>query len=422
MIKELLREHSTPPREVYFDLENSGYVPDEVVEAMVPFFNKYGYGHPAITHKPGWEALDLLMEAKELVSKTVEVGDPEGFIFTHSGTEANNLAIQGYVIANRERLKGKKILVSSIEHLSVIFAAEFIGELFGLKVVRVPVDGEGSVDPEILKYYVDRDTALVSIQLVNHEIGTIQRLRDLVDIVRDGSPEAVIHTDASSAYGRVKVNLKELGVDMMTLSSHKIHGPRGVGLLYIGEGVRVEPIVRGQLSVEKLWPGVELIPLIAGFKKAVELMLTEFEENVSYMTRLRDKLMTGILSSVSEVIVNGPLGDRRAPDNVNVSFRYVEGEALTVELSHYGVYVSSGSACSSRFLEPSHVLLAIGREYELAHGSILFKVSRYHREDDITYALEVLPKSVERLRKISPLTPKKVYNYRNNSVIWRQDK
>ncbi|MEM0025462.1 MAG: cysteine desulfurase family protein [Zestosphaera sp.] len=407
MVKELLKEHGTPSREVYFDLENSGYVPDEVVEAMRPFFNKYGYGHPAITHKPGWEALDLLIETKELVKKTVEASNTEDFVFTHSGTEANNLAIQGYVIANRKNLRGKKLLVSSVEHLSVIFPAEFVGELFGLKVVRIPVDEEGFINPEILKYYVDKDTALVSIQLVNHEIGTIQRLKELIDIIRDYSPEAVIHTDASDAYGRIKVSVRELDVDMMTLSSHKIQGPRGVGLLYIKENVKIEPIIRGQLSVEKLWPGVELIPLIAGFKKAIELAFNKFEENVSHMIKLRDKLLTGILNSVNEVVVNGPLGDRRAPDNVNISFRYVEGEALTVELSRHGVYVSSGSACSSRFLEPSHVLLAIGREYELAHGSILFKVSKHHKADDITYVLEVLPKSVERLRSLSPLTPKK---------------
>lgn len=406
-VKGLLKEHGTPSREVYLDLENSGYVPDEVVDAMIPFFNKRGYGHPSITHKPGWEALDLLVETKELVAKTINSSDPERLVFTHSGTESNNLAIQGYVIANRENLKGKKILVSSIEHLSVIFPAEFMADLLGLKVVKIPVDEYGFVDPEILKYYVDRDVALVSIQLVNHEIGTIQKLRELADVVRDQSPHAVLHTDASDAYGKVKVNLRELDVDMITLSSHKIHGPKGVGLLYVREGVKVEPLLRGQLSVEKLWPGVEFIPMIAGFKKAVELAFSNYEDNVSHMIKLRDKLMKGIINSVDETIVNGPLGVTRAPDNVNMSFRYVEGEALTVDLSHYGVYVSSGSACSSRFLEPSHVLLAIGREYELAHGSILFKVSRYHSEDDIDYTLEVIPESVERLRRLSPLTPKK---------------
>lgn len=402
----MLREHGSPPREVYFDLENSGYVPEEVINAMRPFFNKRGYGHPAITHKPGWEALDLLIETKEIVSKTISLDNPESLVFTHSGTESNNLAIQGYVIANRRNLKGKKILVSSIEHLSVIFPAEFVSELFGLKVVKVPVDEYGFVDPEVLKYYVDRDVVLVSIQLVNHEIGTIQKLRELIDVVRSQNPHAVIHTDACDAYGRVGIDLRKLDVDMMTLSSHKIHGPRGVGVLYVREGIKLESLLKGQLSVEKLWPGIELIPLIAGFKKAVELAFNNYEDNVSYMIKLRDKLIDGIMNSVNEIVINGPLGTMRAPDNVNVSFKYVEGEALTVDLSHYGVYVSSGSACSSRFLEPSHVLLAIGREYELAHGSILFKVSKYHTEDDITYALEVLPKSVERLRKLSPLTPK----------------
>ncbi len=406
-VRDLLRAHGTPPKEVYFDLENSGYVPDDVINAMLPYFNKRGYGHPAITHRLGWEALDLIVSTKELVAKTLNLVNPENLVFTHSGTEANNLAIQGYLIANRSKLKGKKVLVSSIEHLSVIFPAQFIGDLLGLEVIKVPVDEEGFVDPEVLKYYVDGDVSLVSIQLVNHEIGTIQKLKDLIEIVRDKNPDAVFHTDASDAYGKVKIDLRDLDIDMMTLSSHKIHGPRGVGVLYIRDNVKIEPILRGQLSVEKLWPGVELTPLIAGFKKAVELAFNDFEGNVEYLTSLRDKLLNGIFNFVSDVVLNGPSGNKRAPDNVNVAFKYVEGEALTIELSGYGVYVSSGSACSSRFLEPSHVLLAIGREYELAHGSILFKVSRYHKGEDIDYALEVLPKAVDRLRKLSPLTPRR---------------
>lgn len=266
-VQDLLRAHGVPPKEVYFDLENSGYVPDDVVNAMLPYFNKRGYGHPAITHRLGWEALDLIVSTKELVAKTLNLANPENLVFTHSGTEANNLAIQGYLIANRNKLRGKKVLVSSIEHLSVIFPAQFVSELLGLEVIKVPVDEEGFVDPEVLKYYVDKDVGLVSIQLVNHEIGTIQNLRDLIEVVRDKNPDVVFHTDASDAYGKVRIDLRDLDVDMMTLSSHKIHGPRGVGILYVRDGVKIEPILRGQLSVEKLWPGVELTPLIAGFKK-----------------------------------------------------------------------------------------------------------------------------------------------------------
>ena len=400
-IRGLLKAHGKPPREVYFDLENSGWVPPEVVEAMLPYFNKYGYGHPSITHKPGWEALEVVYETKELVAKTINASSPEEIVFTHSGTEANNLAIMGAILANRKK-KGK-ILVSAIEHLSVIFPAEYIAEQLGYKVIRIPVDGEGFVDPEVLKIYMDKDVVLVSIQMVNHEIGTIQDMKELVDIAKSINPEVLFHTDAADAYGRIPIDLNRLNVDLLTISSHKILGPRGIGALCVREGVKIEPILRGQLSVEKLWPGVENVPAIAGFKKAIELVFDNFDANVQYVKSLRDKLLKGIVENIPHVLVNGPVGDKRAPDNVNVGFLYVEGEALTVELSLRGIYVSSGSACTSRVLEPSHVLLAIGRRHEETHGSILFKISRYHKLEDIDYTLEHLPKAVERLRTISSI-------------------
>lgn len=400
-VRELLRSHGRPSREVYFDLENSGWVPREVVEAMIPYYYERGFGHPSITHKPGWEALEAVYEAKELVAETIGAKGIEEIVFTHSGTEANNLAIMGTLLASRN--KRGRVLVSSIEHLSVIFPAEKLGERLGFRVTRIPVDGEGFVDPEVFKAYMDRDVVLVSVQVVNHEIGTIQDVRELVGIAKDVNPDVVFHTDAADAYGKIPLDVDRLGVDLLTISSHKIHGPRGVGVLYVREGVKLEPILYGQLSSEKMWPGVENVPAIAGFKKAVELAFNDFEGNVAKMKSLRDRLLKGILDHVPDVLVNGPLGNRRAPDNVNVSFLYVEGEALTVELSLRGIYVSSGSACTSRVLEPSHVLLAIGRRHEEAHGSILFKTSRYHTLEDIEYTLEQLPQAVERLRRISSL-------------------
>ena len=400
-VKELLKSHGTPPREVYFDLENSPFVPKEVVEEMLPYFNKYGYGNPAITHKPGWEAYGVLLEAKELIAKTICAESPEEIVFTHSGTEANNLAVLGIALKNRKR-KGK-IVVSAIEHLSVTFAAEYSSKLFGHEVAVVPVDEDGFIDPEIFEAYMSKDVFLVSIQTVNHEIGTIQNIKELVKIAKDYNPDVVFHTDAAEAYARLRFSVKDLGVDLVTLSSSKIHGPRGAGALYVRRGIELEPVIRGQISVEKLWPGAENIPAIVGFKKAAELAFDNFEENVKKMKNLRDMLMEGILDRVPDVLVNGPRGNLRAPDNVNVSFLYVEGEALTIELSLRGIYVSSASACTSRMLEPSHVLLAIGRKYEEAHGSILFKISRYHSEEDINYALENIVEAVKRLREISPI-------------------
>jgi len=273
--------------------------------------------------------------------------------------------------------------------------------LLGFKTVLVPVDREGFIDPEILKLYIDKDTVLVSIQMVNHEIGTIQKIKELIDVVKSANPKAIFHTDAADAYGWIPIDVEKLGIDMMTISSHKIHGPRGAGALYIRKGIELEPPLKGQLSVEKLWPGVENVPLIAGFKKAIEIMFSDFSYRIDYVKNLRDRLMYGILNKVPNVLVNGPLNEMRVANNANISFLYVEGEALTVELSLNGIYVSSGSACSSRVLEPSHVLLAIGRKHEEAHGSILFKLSHYHSKEDVEYTLNVIPNAVERLRKIS---------------------
>ncbi|MEM4003938.1 MAG: cysteine desulfurase family protein [Ignisphaera sp.] len=405
-IREFLEVHGKPSREVYYDLENSGFVPQEVVEAMIPYFNRVGYGHPSITHRVGWEALEVIYETKELVAKTIGGVDPEEIVFTHSGTEANNLAILGYLLKNRGR--GGRVVLSAIEHLSTIFPAQFASELLGFKVQLIPVDRNGLVDPELLKMYIDKDTVLVSIQAVNHEIGTIQRLKELIDVVKDMNPDAVFHTDAADGYGWIPIDVRRLGVDMMTISSHKIHGPRGVGVLYVKRDVELEPPIRGQLSVEKIWPGVENTLLIAGFKKAVEITFRDFDYRVSYVERLRDKLINGLVEKIPSVIVNGPWDEHvryRVANNANLSFLYIEGEAVTVELSLNGIYVSSGSACTSRVLEPSHVLLAIGRKHEEAHGSILFKLSHYHREEDIDYTLDVTPKAVERLRSISSLKP-----------------
>ncbi len=399
-VKELLRSHGKPPREVYFDSENSGWVPPEVVEAMLPYFNKIGYGHPSITNKPGWEAYEALFEASSYIARTINADSPTRLTFTHSGTEANNLAVMGAALA---RGRGR-IVVSAVEHLSVMFPAEHLARN-GFKLVKIPVDGEGFIDLDKLSDLVTKDTVLVSIMSVNHEIGTVEPVREAVEIVRDKAPDVLVHTDAADAYGRIPLDVKRLDVDLLTISSHKIHGPRGVGVLYIKEGVKLEKILFGQLSTQELWPGVENVPLIMGFKRAAELAFKEFEENVAKMRRLRDMLIDGVLEKVQHTLLNGPRGDRRSPDNVNISFLYCEGEAITVELSLRGIYVSSGSACTSRILEPSHVLLAIGRQYEEAHGSILFKITRYHTEDDIKYTLDNLPKAIERLRSISPIKP-----------------
>ncbi|MBS7608834.1 MAG: cysteine desulfurase family protein [Candidatus Bathyarchaeia archaeon] len=400
-VRELLKAHEGLKHEVYLDIENSSFVAPEVVEAMLPYFNKRAYGNPTLTHKPGWEAFEAIMESAQKIAGYLGCKSLEEVNFTPGETEANNLALLG--AASQIRAKRGKIVVSEIEPLSVVHVAEMLSKQ-GFSVVKVPVDGEGFVNLEKLKEAVDGETVLASFSMVNHEIGTIQPIKEIAEIVKDKNPNAIVHTDASDAYGKIPFKVQSLNVDMATISSYKILGPRGIGALYVKEGVNIERILEGQIGTQKLWPGVENTPLIVGFARASELVFERFEENVSHMRRLRDKLINGIINRIHDVKLNGPKGEKRAPDNVNISFLRCEGEALTIELSLNGVYVSSGSACTRRLLQPSHVLTAIGRRFEEAHGSILMKVTRLHTEADIDYVLEVLPKAVERLRGITGST------------------
>ncbi|RJS69883.1 cysteine desulfurase [Candidatus Bathyarchaeota archaeon] len=397
-VKDLLKAHEGLKHEVYLDIENSSMVPKEVVEAMLPYFSQYAYGNPTLTHKPGWEAFEAIMESSQKIAKFLGCKVIEEVNFAPGETEVNNLALMGAAFTMKG--KGKKIVVSEIEPLSVLHVTDLLSK-YGFTVVKIPVDGEGFINLEKLADVVDKETILVSLSAVNHEIGTIEPIKEALEIVKDENPEAIFHTDASDAYGKIPFNVQDLNVDLATLSSYKILGPRGIGVLYVKEGVKINRILEGQIGTQKLWPGVENTPLIVGFAKASELAFKDFEGNVRHMQRLRDKLIDGITGKIVDVRLNGPKGDKRAPDNVNISFLRCEGEALTIELSLNGVYVSSGSACTRRLLQPSHVLVAIGRKFSEAHGSILMKVTRCHTEEDINYVLEVIPKAVERIRGIT---------------------
>jgi len=396
-VKQLLKAHEGITHEVYLDNENSTMVPQEVVDAMLPYYNKKAYGNPTLTHKPGWEAFETIMESFQKISKFMGAKILEEITFTPSETEANNLAIMGAAFANKA--KGKKIVISEIEPINVLQVAEMM-QKYGFSTTKVHVNTEGTIDLEKLKEAVDKETVLVSVQIVNNELGTIQPIKEAVAIVKDKNPDAIFHTDASDAYGRIPVNVQELKVDMATVSSFKILGPRGIGALYVREGVNIEKILEGQIGTQKLWPGIENTPLIVGFTKASELAFENFEANTNRMRTLRDKLVDGVFKELTDVKFNGAKGDNRSPDNANISFLRAEGEALTIELSLKGIYVSSGSACSRRLLQPSHVLVAIGRRFSEAHGSILMKTTRYMTTEDIAYVLEVLPNAVNRIRGI----------------------
>jgi cysteine desulfurase len=402
-IEEIIKAHKDVERDVYLDIENSSPLPEEVIETMIPYFSKNAYGNPTITHKLGWMAYETIMAASEEIAGYIDSVSAEEINFTPSETEANNLALIGSVLANGK--KGSKVIISEIEPLSINFSSAAL-EKQGFRVVKIPVDNNGFIDLESLADAVDEKTVLVSIMSVNHEIGTIEPINEAVEIVKEQNPKTLFHTDASDAYGKIPLSVKESEVDLMTLSSSKILGPRGVGVLYVKEGVHVKRLLEGQIGTQKLWPGVENTPLIMGFLKASKLSFKDFNDKMLKMSRLRDTLMNRILDEISETLLNGPRGDKRAPDNVNVSILHCEGEALTIELSLNGVYVSSGSACTRRILQPSHILTAIGRMFEAAHGSILMKVTRYHTMDDIEYVLKVMKLAVKRLRKISPMRGK----------------
>ncbi|MEM2756997.1 MAG: cysteine desulfurase family protein [Sulfolobales archaeon] len=397
-MNELIEAHGIPKREVYLDHENSGMIFPEALEFMVNAYRGVGRGHPSISHLLGWMSYQSLYEATERIASSINCS-PEELVYTHSGSEANNLAIMGSIGSSPDR---KKIVVSSIEHLSVLFPAEKFRK-YGYRIIKVPVDEEGFINLDLLSENVDRETLLVSIGIVNHEIGTIQDMKAVRDVVKDKDEGILIHTDACDALGRIPLDMRKLGLDLASFSSHKVYGPKGVGALYVREEVKLEPVIYGQVSTQKLWPGVENVPAILGFSKAVDIMHKNFNNIVSKMSELRDRLIDGVLNHIEHTLLNGPRGNRRAPDNVNISFLYCEGEALTVELSMKGIYVSSGSACTSRILEPSHILLAIGRRYEEAHGSLLMKISPFHTIDDINYVIEVLPDVVGRIRSLSPI-------------------
>ena len=395
-IDKLLDQHGKAITEVYLDWENGSKIDKEVLDAMIPFYLDRKFGNPAITHRFGWETYDFYLNAKKTIAQPLNV-DPQALAITQSFTESNNLAIKGIVSANKKK---KKIIVSEVEHLSVIHSAKSLFSQ-GIKVDIIPVSNDGVVNLDILQEKIDEETLLVSLQSVNHEIGTIQPVKEALEIVKDKNEEIIFHTDATSGFGRLPLDYSKLEVDLATISSNRILGPKGIACLYVKEGIKINPLYEGQLSVEVLSPDVENSPLLAGFAKAVEIHFSKFEEINQFTSGLRDKLLYGFQTTIPRTDINGPQGNNRVSDNVNISFLGCEGEALTVESSMNGIYASSGSACTSRILMPSHILTAIGRKPEEAHGSLLMKITRLNTEEEIEYVLERMPKVIKRIRSIT---------------------
>lgn len=381
---------------IYLDHSATTPVDRDVAELMITYYTEK-YGNPSSVHSFGREAKQALEQARRQVAELIGA-NPQEVTFTSGGTEADNLAILGTAEALRD--KGKHIITSCIEHHAVLETCEYLGK-HGFDITVIPVDEEGILSVEDVRKALRPDTILISVMHANNEVGSIQPITEIGKLAREHG--ILFHVDAVQSLGKIPINTEAMNIDLMTVSSHKIYGPKGVGALYIRKGVRVVPLVHGGGQEKKRRSGTENTPGIIGFGKACELAGQRMMDDAEHQKRLRDKLMNGILEHIKYVKVNGPIGEKRLPNNVNVSIQYVEGESLLLSLDMLGIAASSGSACTSGSLDPSHVLLAMGLIHEIAHGSLRFTLGRQNTEEEIDYVLEQLPKIVERLRMMSPL-------------------
>jgi len=385
---------------VYMDNGAGRPVDPRVLDAMKPYFIEHP-GNPASFHSMGFKALEALKEARAGVAGLVNA-DPGEIVFTSGATEANNLALLG--AARRSKRKGGKVVRSAVEHISVInICKELTRE--GFTVAECPVDETGVIILDELERLLDEDTALVTVMAANGEIGTIQPIKEAAEIAH--SRGAIFHTDATAANGQIPLDVKELGVDLMTLSGNDLGGPKGVGALYIRKGVRVKPHMIGGGQEGGLRSGSENIPGIVGMGEAARLAGQEMETEAERLTRLRDTLIEEVLDAIPESYLNGH-PENRLPNNANIRFSYIEGEALVLSLDDLGIQVGTGSACAAKTLEPSHTLLACGLKHEEAHGSLVFTLGRNNNHDQVEYVVKELPGVVERLRAMSPLTPEEL--------------
>jgi len=382
-------------KRIYLDYAATTPTHPEVVEAMLPYFNEV-FGNPSGIYSYSQEAKGATEEARDKVAALIGAGSEE-LIFTSGGTEADNFAIKGMAYANEP--KGNHIITSSIEHHAVIETCKFL-EKRGFEVTYLPVDEYGLVDPDDVKTAITDKTILVSVIHANNEVGTIEPIAEIGRITKEAG--ICFHTDAVQTAGHIPVDVNELEVDLLSMSAHKLYGPKGVGALYIRKGTRLVSFMHGGDQERRRRASTENVPGIVGFGKAVELAQQEMSEEVERLTYLRDKLTKSLLERIDHIRLNGhPL--KRLPNNVNVSVDFVEGESMLLNLDLEGICASTGSACSSSSLEPSHVLLAMGLPHEQAHGSLRFSLGKWTTEEEISRVLEVLPRVIAKLRAMSPL-------------------
>jgi cysteine desulfurase len=382
-------------RRVYMDHAATTYTKQEVLEEMLPYFKEV-YGNPSSVHGFGREARKAVDLARERTAAALNAS-PEEIYFTSGGTEADNWAIKGVAWANKER--GNHIITTSIEHHAVLHTCQYL-EKMGFEVTYLPVDSYGLVYPEQVKEAITDKTILISVMFANNEIGTIEPIKEIGQIARERG--IYFHTDAVQAVGHIPVDVKEMNIDLLSLSAHKFYGPKGVGALYIRKGVKLHPFIHGGAQERNRRAGTENLPGIVGLGKAIELAVSNLEESSKRLTAMRDRLISGVLNTIENVRLNGH-PTKRLPGNANFSFEFIEGESLLLSLDMKGIAASSGSACTSGSLDPSHVLLAIGLPHEIAHGSLRLTLGDDNTDEDIDYVLEVLPDIVQRLREMSPL-------------------
>ena len=382
-------------RRIYLDHAATTPTRPEVVKAMLPYFTD-AFGNPSSIYSYGQEARGAVEEARTKVAELIGARSEE-IIFTSGGTEADNYALKGAAYANER--KGNHIITTSIEHHAVLEVCKFL-ERRGLKITRLPVDKYGLVDPDDVKRAITDKTILISVMHANNQVGTIEPVEEIGKIAREAG--VYFHTDAVQTLGHIPVNVDKLKVDLLAISAHKFYGPKGVGALYVRKGTRLVSLMHGGEQEKRRRAGTENVPAIVGLGKAVELAGQEMGKEAERLAYLRDKLIKGLGEKIDHIRLNGH-PTRRLPNNVNVSVDFVEGESMLLNLDLEGICASTGSACSSASLEPSHVLLALGLSAEQAHGSLRFTLGRENTEADVEWVLEVLPGIVARLRAMSPL-------------------
>ncbi len=383
-------------KEIYLDNAATTKVRSEVKEEMLKYFDVV-YGNPGSFHGKGLDAKDAIEDVRERVAKLINA-KPKEIIFTGGGTESINLALKGLAKAMKD--KGNHIITNRIEHHAVLHTCEYLEKYEGCEVTYLDVDKYGMVNPEDVENAIKENTILITIMYANNEIGTINPIEEIGKIARKNN--IYFHTDACQAAGYCDLDVEKLNLDMMTVNGSKIYGPKGVGMLYVKTGIQLIPLIHGGGQERNLRSGTENVSGIMGFAKAFELAQAEREKEVPRLTKLRDKLVKGILETIPKTFLNGH-PTKRLANNANVTILDIEGEALTLYLNEYGIYTSTGSACTSQTLDPSHVVIATGLPYEAAHGSIRFTLGKETTEDDVNKVLEVLPGIVKILRQISPV-------------------